>query len=318
MATWRPLTSSDIASLMSIANKIHATLPERPEVFAERITLYPAGCLALEQNNQLVGYAISHPIRRGQPPELDTLLSEIPADADAYYIHDVAVLPELRGKGHAGDCVRLLLDMAVRFPVVCLVSVYGTGAFWGRFGFSIVEVGEGLKEKLEGYGEDAIYLERLNKPSQRRRTETPLGKYPVRHSRGFYVTRSTPAILLVNRQITCEALEVLYNTELILKGTPATYFVFRQMDIAEFICETLLQRVRYAVLRLRSPEKLFVLSLLDIWGRENDLKRLVVYLPGSQGQERNWAVVRERLRTFANVEGVPLDMRLIETNPENA
>ncbi|CEN62674.1 hypothetical protein ASPCAL09306 [Aspergillus calidoustus] len=170
MATWRPLTLDDIPALMTIANKIHTTLPERPEIFAERITLYPAGCLALEQENdkQLIGYAISHPIRRGEPPELDMLLGEKYMQIDAgardaaYYIHDVAVLPEERGKGYAGRCVELLLGNAAArgFSVVCLVSVYGTEQFWGRFGFKRVEVGDELRGKLEGYGGDAVYLER--------------------------------------------------------------------------------------------------------------------------------------------------------------
>ncbi|KAL3456512.1 hypothetical protein BJX64DRAFT_293988 [Aspergillus heterothallicus] len=70
-----------------------------------------------------------------------------------------------------------------------------------------------------------------------------LAKIPSATLPRFYVTRHTPPILLVNRQISREALAVLYETELELRGTPATYFVFRQMDVAEFICETLLQRV---------------------------------------------------------------------------
>ncbi|KAL2816585.1 hypothetical protein BDW59DRAFT_166309 [Aspergillus cavernicola] len=143
----------------------------------------------------------------------------------------------------------------------------------------------------------------------------------------FYVTRYTPSILLLNRQITAEALAVLYNTELTLQGTPGTYFVFRQMDIAEFISETLLQRMRYVVLRLVDPEKFFVLSLLDIWGRQNDLQRLVVYTPtekgpdggnwhpnsmGNQVNRRNWEIVEDRLRTFAHVEGIPLELRMLD------
>lgn len=111
----------------------------------------------------------------------------------------------------------------------------------------------------------------------------------------FYVTRYTPSILLLNRQITTEALPVLYNTELTLQGTPLTYFVFRQMDIAEFISETLLQRMRYVVLRLGSPEKFFVLTLLDIWGRRNDLRRLVVYIPTEKMPEWNWGIVKDRV-----------------------
>ncbi|KAL4875785.1 acyl-CoA N-acyltransferase [Aspergillus karnatakaensis] len=166
MATWRPLTPADVSSLMQIADTIHPGLPESAQVFTERINLYPEGCLALKLNDtdQLVGYAISHPIRHSQPPALDTLLGEIPSDADWYYIHDVAVLPELRGRGVAGECVRRLLGVATGTGLArtCLISVYDTEGFWGRFGFAREVVEEGMMAKLNGYGDGAVYLSRSN------------------------------------------------------------------------------------------------------------------------------------------------------------
>lgn len=163
MPTWRPLTPNDIAGLMQVANETHPDLPERPEVFINRVSLFPAGCLALEDEDggQLCGYAISHPIRPRCPPALDSVLLEIPADADHYYIHDVAILPRLRGRGLAAQCVARLLSGTARYPVAALVSVYGTEAFWGRFGFSPAVMGEDLAGKLREYGEDAVYLERV-------------------------------------------------------------------------------------------------------------------------------------------------------------
>jgi len=77
----------------------------------------------LVNNTQIYGYAVSHPIRRGQPLALDTLLGAIPADADAYYIHDVVVLQEMRGRGYPGE--------EKRFGVTCLVAVYGMRDFGG-------------------------------------------------------------------------------------------------------------------------------------------------------------------------------------------
>ncbi|KAL4774446.1 acyl-CoA N-acyltransferase [Aspergillus nidulans var. acristatus] len=162
-AVWRNLTASDIDNLMHVANTIHPDLPERAAIFAERVALYPDGCLALVNGSgQLHGYAISHPIRHHQPPALDTLLGEIPTDASEYYIHDVAVLPGLRGQGLAAQGIGRLLEVAAAkgFSRTCLVSVYGTGAFWGRFGFRPEVVGEELKEKLRGYGDGAVYLTR--------------------------------------------------------------------------------------------------------------------------------------------------------------
>ncbi|KAJ5279007.1 hypothetical protein N7478_004379 [Penicillium angulare] len=111
-----------------------------------------------------------------------------------------------------------------------------------------------------------------------------------------YVERHTPTILLLSKQITYEALPVLYRIPLTLHGTPQTYFVMRQMDIAEFISEHLLQKIEYAILRLITPEKFFVLSLLDIWGAGNRLRRLDVYLPEeAERNSRHWEIVGTRV-----------------------
>lgn len=114
-----------------------------------------------------------------------------------------------------------------------------------------------------------------------------------------YVERYTPPILLLNRQITTEALQVLYQIPLHLYGTPSTQYTMRQMDIAEFISEGLLQKIRHAVLKLRSPNKHFVLTLLDIWGARNCLETLDVYLPErSTMSGRHWEVVESRVSSL--------------------
>ncbi|KAK7943502.1 acyl-CoA N-acyltransferase [Apiospora aurea] len=173
MAAWQPLAPDDVEAVLRIADVVHSELPEGEHVFAERIRLFPEGCLALvKQGNgnadrELCGYAISHPIRRHQPPALDAVLGAIPPDASQYYIHDFCVLPEFRGQGLAGQGIRRLLSVASanpeRFPDgACLVSVYGTVPFWVRYGFSPPEpaIDAALAEKVRGYGEDAQYLER--------------------------------------------------------------------------------------------------------------------------------------------------------------
>ena len=161
---WRPLSVEDVASLAKVADTIHPSLPERDEVFAERIELFPKGCLALveEGSTELCGYAISFPIRHRQPPACDTLLSELAPDADSYYIHDVAILPKYQGSGLARECISRLLDVAKKFQVTGLVSVYGTAQFWSKFGFQAADMDDVLKKKLLDYGDDALYLERTN------------------------------------------------------------------------------------------------------------------------------------------------------------
>ncbi|KAK5657195.1 hypothetical protein OQA88_3253 [Cercophora sp. LCS_1] len=162
MATWRRMTLNDIPGLLRVADAVHPSLPETASVFTERVQLFPSGCLILAAGNKIYGYAISHPIRKDQPPELDSLLVEIPADADQYYIHDVAILPELRGQGHAAKGIRMLFEVSSQFPTTCIVSVYGTGPFWQRFGFEAGLVDGVLSEKLRNYGGDAVYMTRDN------------------------------------------------------------------------------------------------------------------------------------------------------------
>lgn len=161
MTVWRDLTANDIEGVTRVADEVHPGLPEQAQVFAERVKLFPEGCLAFEQNGRICGYALSHPIRKHHPPALDSLLGEIASDADQYYIHDLAILPELRGRGLATEAIDRLLAVAGRYPTTSLVSVYGTELFWSRFGFVPGPVGEDIK-KLRGYGEDAVYLVRSN------------------------------------------------------------------------------------------------------------------------------------------------------------
>ncbi|KAF2741135.1 hypothetical protein EJ04DRAFT_481535 [Polyplosphaeria fusca] len=162
--TWRPMPLDRVKDLVRVADKIHPDLPESAEVFAERVKLFPDGCLGLftSDSDHLCGYIVSHPIQRRHPPALDALLGQIAPGVDQYYVHDLAILPEVRGKGYAQQGLEKVLAVAKGYATTGLVSVYGTAAFWGRFGFRKGEVDEGLRKKLEGYGEDAVYLEREN------------------------------------------------------------------------------------------------------------------------------------------------------------
>ena len=162
MSAWREMTAADINGVLAVANKIHTTLPERDVVFAERARLFPEGCLVLVDDGEVVGYAISHPIRFRQPPALDSFVHEIAADANQYYIHDLAILPGSRARGLAADCVWKLLNVAKRYQTTCLISVYGTVTFWARYQFEPDTVDNALAEKLREYGADARYLCRQN------------------------------------------------------------------------------------------------------------------------------------------------------------
>ncbi len=105
--------------------------------------------------------------------------------------------------------------------------------------------------------------------------------------------RTTPTLLLLNRQITAEALPVLRAKTLVLETLPPyTPFLGRPMDITDFIGEATLQRVRRVLLKMdlvmdaRGWAKT-VETLLDVWCVKNSLVEVVVNVTCAYGEERN-------------------------------
>ncbi|MBL8700030.1 MAG: GNAT family N-acetyltransferase, partial [Alphaproteobacteria bacterium] len=158
---WRPMAPADLAGVEAIGHLIHVAYPEDGAVFVERLALFPEGCLVLEDDHALVGYVLSHPWRHRAPPALNARLGRLPADADCLYIHDLAVLPDARGRGAAGEILRRLAQLAatMRLPAMALISIAGTSRFWERQGFIVVDAPE-LSAKLASYDADARLMRR--------------------------------------------------------------------------------------------------------------------------------------------------------------
>ncbi len=156
---WQPLTLADLPALAVIADAAHPLLPERLEVFAEKLRLFPAGCRKLMDDGRMAGYGIAHPWRRGDPPRLDTFLQALPARPDTLFIHDIAIAPHARGQGAAAAFLADAADTAsaAGLPSLTLVAAYGTARLWRRFGFDDV-ADPALAAKLAPYGAEAVYL----------------------------------------------------------------------------------------------------------------------------------------------------------------
>jgi GNAT superfamily N-acetyltransferase len=155
------MVQADLDPVKALSDRIHPGLVERREVFADRLDVFPAGCLVLVAGGEIAGYGVSHPAKLRDPPHLDRLLGSPRPDADSYYLHDVALSPEQRGTGRAGEGVERLLSVAAVFPVTALISVYGTMPFWARFGF--VDITDSMQPgRLAPYGDDARYMSRQN------------------------------------------------------------------------------------------------------------------------------------------------------------
>lgn len=136
---WRPMRPDDLFAVSTISDTVHRQFREDEATYAERLALYPTGCMTLEQDGAIAGFIISHPWHRDQTPGLNERLGAIPADSDTYYLHDIALLPSTRGHGAgkaAADHV-IAHARARGFVDVTLVAVNGADSFWARQGFVI-------------------------------------------------------------------------------------------------------------------------------------------------------------------------------------
>ena len=134
----RPLTRDDVPAIHAL--EVDAYLPslhESAECFTRLIEIYPDGAFGAFDERGLCGYAFGLPLRRGSTLELRSPLAAIPADADAFYIHDVAVAARCQGRGLGRVLVDRLVDLARArgFRRGELVSVQGSAPFWKKFGF---------------------------------------------------------------------------------------------------------------------------------------------------------------------------------------
>lgn len=158
---WRPMQAGDIPAAVAISDEVHGRFTERPEIYAERLRLYPAGCFVFEQAGEIIGYLVSHPWHHGRPPALNVLLGDIPDTADTYYLHDIALLPKARGSGAGAAAVALVLDRAAGagLRTVTLTAINGADSFWATQGFVYVD-DDAVKAKLGSYGSDSYFMER--------------------------------------------------------------------------------------------------------------------------------------------------------------
>ena len=158
---WRRAQRTDLTAIHRIGEALHPSLPERPDVIAEKLHLFPPGCMVLCEASRIVGYGLSHPWRLHDIPPLDTPLCALPTDPDCLFVHDVALLPEARGRGKLAGLLAHLTTVARerRLNHIALVSVYGTHVVWSRLGFTITDTPQ-LRAALQSYGPGARYMVR--------------------------------------------------------------------------------------------------------------------------------------------------------------
>jgi ribosomal protein S18 acetylase RimI-like enzyme len=153
------MRQADLPDVQRIAGEVHPAHPEGPDVFAERLRLYPQGCFVLQGASGPAGYLVSHPWRADDAPALDRRIVALPADASTFYLHDLALLPHARGSGAGSGIVREILRHAADkgYPSAALIAVSGSEAFWTAQGF---DAQPDMARKCASYGPGAMFMRR--------------------------------------------------------------------------------------------------------------------------------------------------------------
>lgn len=161
-AIWTAMRLEDLPSIAALSDAVHESYSEDVAIYAERLGLYPSGCFTLWQGDRIAGYLISHPWHRDSPPALNARLGSIPAIADTYYLHDIALLPDARGGGSGRIAVDLVIDLARKagFRDVTLMAINGADRFWASIGFTYVDDTDPTA-KPSSYGEDSYLMRRV-------------------------------------------------------------------------------------------------------------------------------------------------------------
>ncbi|HZO44395.1 MAG TPA: GNAT family N-acetyltransferase [Xanthobacteraceae bacterium] len=161
-ARWRPMRHDDLATVNDLARKLHPAYPEAPEVFDEKLRLFPQGCFTLQDADAgTAGYCFSHPWTRELPPALDRLLGRLPPRPDTYFVHDLAIDEALRGQRLAALLLPVLAAVAKcgGLEHMTLIAVNASEAFWRKAGFAVTADPTLQRAVRAKYSDEAVHME---------------------------------------------------------------------------------------------------------------------------------------------------------------
>lgn len=163
MAAPRPLTLHDLPGLLEVQRACYGEgFVESAEVFARRLAS-PAQCsLVLEDGGRLGAYLAAYDSRWGKVTPLHGDFESVDRP-DTLYLHDMAVRPDLAGRGLARALLEPLWQRAAARGLrqSALVSVQGSQGFWERHGYAVHALHDAAqRQRLAAYGEGAAYMVR--------------------------------------------------------------------------------------------------------------------------------------------------------------
>lgn len=144
----RHTKTSDYSEISSLGTRNYpSNYYEGDESFISKIKGCYEGCLVADLDG-IVGYIISFPYLIGRPFPIDTFYEPLKS-SNCWYIHDLCVSEEFRGRGIAKELANTVIGN--ESTVFCLTAVKGSEGFWSKLGFRSFF-------KLDYYGGNSSYM----------------------------------------------------------------------------------------------------------------------------------------------------------------
>lgn len=163
----RLLDKSHVSQILKVQSVCFPEVaPESDASFISKIQQSPNTCWGIFYEQQLKAYLISLPWIAGTPIKLNQEDAHC-KHPNCLYLHDLAVLPEMRGTGAAKTLLQHFFNALNEstFDCAALVAIQGSVPYWKKQGFTVVSGNNELKEKLKSYGTDADYMEYRKQPA---------------------------------------------------------------------------------------------------------------------------------------------------------
>ena len=159
----RDMRADDLDAVLAIQLACYgAGFVEDGVLIARRLAASPHTGWVAEHGGAVRAYLAAYPSQRGKLTPLHGDF-EVAPDADALYLHDLAVHPEASGLGLGPRLVRHAWTRALRagWRHSTLVSVQASVGFWERQGYAAtVPADDAQQARLATYPGDSVYMAR--------------------------------------------------------------------------------------------------------------------------------------------------------------
>lgn len=133
-----PIQENHWSEIMAVQSAVyHEIEPEDLAVMSRKWELAPEFCWVVIADGRVKGYVLAHPWINDHIPPLHSRLASLPLHADSVFVHDLALMPELRGRGSAVALFERMKAGALErgYGRSHLTAIQGSAMFWRKMGY---------------------------------------------------------------------------------------------------------------------------------------------------------------------------------------